>query len=159
MFRFPQPHPRGPSARRSALLAALTAALLAGCSTLGSPTPGITPAPDGKAPPTVDGNPRPPTLLVRSLGGSAAATEIARQLDSADLKKLMQTLELTRNHSPVYWRNEATAREFILSPQGGFGGGHGPCREFSIDVTTGGQTDRLRGTACQQIDAMWKLMR
>jgi len=152
MFRPSRPLRCGPAA-----LALLSAALIAACGTPGTPTPGVTPVPDGKPPAHADGSPRT-TLLARSLRGSPAATEIARAMDASDLKKTIQTLELTRNHTPIWWRNETSGREFLLTPLGSFGGEHGPCREFSVDVTTGKTTDRLHGTACQQVDALWKLM-
>ena len=180
MSRFPRPTPCGaapstvsptassfaPIAGRSpapfaapsaALLATLAAALLSACGTPGAPTPGVTPVPDGRPPAHADGRPRE-LLLARSLRGSPAAAEIAKAMDADDLKKTIQLLELTRNHTPVWWRNEASGREFLLTPQGSFGGERGPCREFTVDVTTGKTTDRLQGTACQQVNALWKLM-
>jgi surface antigen len=152
MFRFPRPVPRG-----AALFAALAAALISACGTPGAPAPGVTPVPDGKAPAYPDGRPRD-LLLVRSLRGPAAAAEIAKAMDASDLKKAIGVLELTRNDTPVWWRNEGTGREFLLTPRGSFGGERGPCREFTVDVTTGKTTDRLQGTACQQVDTFWKLM-
>jgi surface antigen len=156
MFRFPRPAPRG-AAPIAATLAALSAALACACGTPGAPALDVTPVPDGKAPPQADGRPRE-LLLARSLRGPAAAAEIAKAMDAGDLKKAIQVLELTRNTTPIWWRNEATGREFLLTPQGSFGGERGPCREFTVDVTTGKTTDRLQGTACQQLDTFWKLM-
>lgn len=147
--------PRHHGAVASAAL--VTSALFSACSTLGTPTSGVTPVPNGMPPPHADGRPRE-VLLVRSLRGSQAAAEIARAMDSTDLRKAIQALELTRNHTPIWWHNELTGREFLLTPRGSFGGEHGPCREFSVDVTTGKTTDRLQGAACQQVDATWKLM-
>lgn len=160
MFRFPRPAPRAAvplAALAAALFPALAAALLSACGTPGAPAPDVIPVPDGKAPPHADGRPRE-LLMVRSLRGPAAAAEIAKAMDASDLKKTIQLLELTRNHTPVWWRNEATGREFLLTPRGSFGGERGPCREFTVDVTTGKTTDRLQGTACQQVDTFWKLM-
>ena len=160
MFRISRPAPSGVAptgASITVLCAALAATLLGACGTPGAPTPGVTPVPDGKAPPQADGRPRE-VLLVRSLRGPAAAAEIARAMDASDMKKTIQQLELTRNHTPIWWRNETTGREFLLTPQGSFGGERGPCREFTVEVTTGKTTDRLQGTACQQVDTFWKLM-
>lgn len=158
MFRPSRPLLRGQAAPRgAAVLAAVAAALFSACGTPGAPTPGVTPVPDGKPPAQADGRPRE-ILLARSLRGSAAAAEIAKAMDAADLKKTIQLLELTRNHTPIWWRNETSGREFLLTPRGSFGGEHGPCREFTVDVTSGKTTDRLQGTACQQVDALWKLM-
>ena len=133
MFRPFRPLLRGQAAPRgAALLAAAAAALISACGTPGAPTPGVTPVPDGKPPAQADGRPRE-ILLARSLRGAPAAAEI-------------------------WWRNDSTGREFLLTPRGSFGGEHGPCREFTVDVTAGKTTDRLQGTACQQVDALWKLM-
>jgi surface antigen len=162
MFRSLRPHLRGQAAPHGATLlaaslAAVLATLLSACGTPGAPTPGVPPVPDGKPPAHADGRPRE-VLLARSLRGAAAATEIAKAMDAADLRKAVQTLELTRNTTPIWWRNEASGREFLLTPQGSFGGDHGPCREFGVDITTGKTTDRLRGTVCQQAGGQWKLM-
>lgn len=158
MFRLSRPLLRGQAAPRgTALLAALVAALISACGTPGTPTPGVMPVPDGKPPAQADGRPRE-ILMARSLRGAAAAAEIAKAMDAGDMKKTIQLLELTRNHTPIWWRNEATGREFLLTPQGSFGGERGPCREFTVDVTTGKTTDRLQGTACQGVDTFWKLM-
>jgi surface antigen len=158
MFRLSRPLPCGQAAPRGAAVpAALAAVLISACGTPGAPTPGVMPVPDGKPPAQADGRPRE-ILMARSLRGAAAAAEIAKAMDAGDLKKTIQLLELTRNHTPIWWRNEATGREFLVTPQGSFGGEHGPCREFTVDVTTGKTTDRLQGTACQQVDALWKLM-
>lgn len=153
MFRPSRPLPSGPAA-----LALLSAAFIAACGTPGAPTPDVTPVPDGKPPAHADGRPRT-VLLARSLRGSPAAAEIARAMDESDLKKAIHTLELTRNHTPIWWRNGASGREFLLTPLGSFAGEHGPCREFSVDVTAGNTTDRLHGTVCQQVGTLWKLMR
>jgi surface antigen len=158
MFRPSRPQLRGQATPRgAATLVALAAALISACGTPGAPTPGVTPVPDGKPPAQADGRPRE-LLLARSLRGSPAAAEIAKAMDAADLKKTIQVLELTRNDTPIWWRNETSGREFLLTPRGSFGGEHGPCREFTVDVTTGKTTDRLQGTACQHADALWKLM-
>ena len=156
MFRFHRPAPRG-AALFTAPAIALAAVLISACGTPGAPAPGVTPVPDGKPPAYPDGRPRD-LLLVRSLRGPAAATEIAKAMDASDLKKAISVLELTRNDTPVWWRNEGTGREFLLTPRGSFGGERGPCRDFTVDVTTGKTTDRLQGTACQQVDTFWKLM-
>lgn len=177
MSRFPRPParsmslpatpPNPPSAARgratsavlSSLAAALTATLLGACGTPGAPLPGVTPVPDGKAPPRADGTPRE-LLLARSLRGAPAAAEINKAMDAADLKKTVQTLELTRNYTPIWWRNEGSGREFLLTPQGSFGGEHGPCREFTVDITGANSktSDRLQGAVCQQTGGQWKLM-
>jgi surface antigen len=158
MFRPSRPQLRGQATPRgAATLVALAAALISACGTPGAPTPGVTPVPDGKPPAQADGRPRE-LLLARSLRGAPAAAEIAKAMDAADLKKTIQVLELTRNDTPIWWRNETSGREFLLTPRGSFGGEHGPCREFTVDVTTGKTTDRLQGTACQHADALWKLM-
>ena len=162
MFRSLRPHLRGQAAPYGATLpaaslAAVLATLLSACGTPGAPAPGVTPVPDGKPPAHADGRPRQ-VLLARSLRGDAAPADIAKAMDAADLKKAVQTLELTRNTTPIWWRNEASGREFLLTPQGSFSGDHGPCREFGVDITTGKTTDRLRGTMCQQAGGQWKLM-
>jgi surface antigen len=158
MFRPSRPQLRGQAMPRgTATLLALVAALISACGTPGAPMPGVTPVPDGKPPAQADGRPRE-LLLARSLRGTPAAAEIAKAMDAADLKKTIQVLELTRNDTPIWWRNETSGREFLLTPRGSFGGEHGPCREFTVDVTTGKTTDRLQGTACQHADALWKLM-
>ena len=152
MFRFNRPAPRG-----TVLLTALAAAFISACGTPGAPAPDVTPVPDGKPPAYPDGRPRE-LLLARSLRGPAAAAEIAKAMEASDLKKAVSVLELTRNDTPIWWRNEATGREFLLTPRGSFAGERGPCRDFTVDVTTGKTTDRLQGTACQQADTFWKLM-
>lgn len=145
----PCPAPR--RARRPAVAlipaAALALALLCACGS----GPTLSPAADAAG--------RPTTLIKRQLRGPAAAAEIERATDDSDRQKLWHALSLTRNPVPVGWRNAATGRDFVLAPLSGHAGAHGACRDFQLDVTHGGSTDRLLGTACEHEDARWRLLR
>ena len=80
-------------------------------------------------------------------------------MDAADKLKLAHVLELSNSSATVAWRNATTGNEFTLTPLRGRGGEDGPCRDFSVDITAKGVTDRLRGTACQGLDTRWQVLR
>ncbi|HSW06923.1 RT0821/Lpp0805 family surface protein [Aquabacterium sp.] len=138
---------RLPSRTRSACGLALAAALAACGSTADLPTA------------VSERGGRPQPLFASSRTGAEAALAIERVMDDADKLKLAHVLELSNSSTTVTWRNAQTGNEFTLTPMRGHGGEHGPCREFSVDATVKGITDRLRGTACQGSDTRWRVLR
>ena len=142
---FPARAPIGLGAVMAAVMTTVMAAALAGCGSRPS-APEFTERPSG-----------PPPLLSSSRTGAEAAVLIERAMDASDLLKVGHVLDLVSSSAPVSWRNPATGNAFTLTPMRGHAGNQGPCREFSVDATVAGTTDRLHGTACQGGDNRWRL--
>jgi surface antigen len=160
-----QPSTGHAKSRRRAGMSILAAAgsalalLLQGCGMLSTspspsdPVPARPPATDaarasGKAP-----------LLVSTRSGRQAALAIEKAMDSSDILKLGGVLVVAGSVVPQSWRNSASGREFTVTPMRGFAGDQGVCREFSVDVTANGQTERMDGAACQGSDQRWRVLR
>jgi surface antigen len=62
----------------------------------------------------------------------------------------------SRTGQSTTWVNPDTGYEYTVTPTRTFDQSGGPCREFSLNATVGGQSDQeLYGTACLQADGSW----
>ena len=69
-----------------------------------------------------------------------------------------EALNNNRTGQPTTWTNPDTGEEYTVKPTRTFEESGGPCREFELDATVGGEPDQtVNGTACLQADGSWKI--
>lgn len=105
-----------------------------------------------------------------ALIGALAGNQIGRSLDTGPRTALAtptdRTLESLPSNRPVPWRNPdaaptaaapAGAPLGTVAPIPGNAGAN--CREYQKTVTVGGEPRQGYGTACQQPDGSWRIIR
>jgi surface antigen len=78
-------------------------------------------------------------------------------MDNYDRMYASAALENVRTGVPSAWINPDTGYEYIMTPTNTYESGAGPCREYTLDATIGGETEKIYGTACRQSDGSWKI--
>ncbi len=100
---------------------------------------------------------RTAAIIVGTLAGAAIGGSIGRSMDETDRLKTGTTLETVRTGVSSSWRNPDTGVQYKVTPTRTFETHSGPCREFILDATVGGERDEVYGTACRQPDGTWKI--
>jgi surface antigen len=93
--------------------------------------------------------------MVGSVAGAAIGGSIGRTMDQTDRLNAAMALENVRTGVPSTWINPDTGYEYVMTPTNTYSGASGPCREYTMDATIGGQTEQVYGTACRQPDGSW----
>jgi len=96
-------------------------------------------------------------IIVGTLAGAAIGGSVGRSMDETDRLKAASTLETVRTGVPSEWRNPDTGYEYTMTPTRTYQTSEGPCREYTMDATIGGNTEQIHGTACRQADGSWKV--
>jgi surface antigen len=96
--------------------------------------------------------------VVGSLAGAAIGGSIGRHMDETDRINTSMALENVRTGVPSTWVNPDTGYEYVVTPTNTYESEAGPCREYTMDATIGGQTEQVYGTACRQADGSWKVV-
>jgi surface antigen len=101
--------------------------------------------------------------------GALAGNQIGRSLDQGPRTALTtptdRTLESLPSNRPTPWRNPDAAPAATGSAGPPLGtvapiqGNAGNCREYQKTVTVGGEPRQGYGTACQQPDGSWRIIR
>ena len=92
------------------------------------------------------------TLIGASIGGN-----VGRSMDQADRMKTAQALESVRTGRSSSWRNPDTGAQYTVTPTRTRQTAEGPCREYTVDASVGGQPERVYGQACRQKDGSWRV--
>jgi len=96
--------------------------------------------------------------MVGTVAGAAIGGSIGRTMDETDRINASATLENVRTGVSSGWVNPDTGYEYVMTPTNTYDSGTGPCREYTLDATIGGQTEQIYGTACRQPDGAWKVV-
>jgi len=103
------------------------------------------------------GSGRTLATIVGTMAGAAIGGSVGRSMDDNDRIMAARTLETVRTDVPASWVNPDTGYEYVMTPTRTYDAGTGPCREYSLDATIGGETQQVYGTACRQADGSWKV--
>jgi len=95
--------------------------------------------------------------------GALAGSEIGRSLDRAD-KMYMQKANQQAHQAPVgetvNWNNPESGHSGSITPvRDGYSSSGRYCREYQQTVMIGGQQEQAYGTACQQPDGSWEVIK
>jgi surface antigen len=104
------------------------------------------------------GDRRTAAIIIGTIAGSMIGRHIGQSMDDTDRMMTARTLNDARTGDSTSWVNPDTGASYTVTPTRTFEAGGGPCREFTLDATIGGQTDQdVYGTACLQADGSWLL--
>lgn len=104
------------------------------------------------------GSGRTAAIIIGAVAGSMIGRQIGESMDQTDRMYTAQTLYDNRTGQPRAWVNPDTGYAYEVTPTRTYETSSGPCREFTLDATVGGQPGQtLYGTACLQPDGSWKL--
>lgn len=92
------------------------------------------------------------TLIGASIGGN-----VGRSMDQTDRMKTAQALETVHTGRSSSWRNPDTGAQYTVTPTRTRQTPQGPCREYTVDASVGGQPERVYGQACRQQDGSWRV--
>lgn len=96
--------------------------------------------------------------IVGTAAGAAIGGNIGRHMDEMDRLHTTAALENVRTGVSSGWVNPDTGYEYVMTPTRTYDAGTGPCREYTLDATIGGQTEQVYGTACRQADGSWRIV-
>ena len=103
-----------------------------------------------------DGSGRTAAIILGTLAGSMIGQHIGQSMDDTDRLMAAQTLNDNRTGETRSWVNPDTGYSYNFTPTRTYENASGPCREFQLDATVGGQSDEdVYGTACLQADGSW----
>lgn len=95
--------------------------------------------------------------MVGTVAGAAIGGSIGRTMDETDRLNAAMALENVQTGVPSTWINPDTGYAYVMTPTNTYSGASGPCREYTMDATIGGQTEQVYGTACRQPDGSWQI--
>lgn len=101
------------------------------------------------------GSGRTLATIIGTVAGAAIGGSVGRSMDDNDRIMASRTLETVRTDIPASWVNPDTGYEYTMTPTRTYDEGTGPCREYTIDATIGGEKQQIYGTACRQADGSW----
>ena len=105
------------------------------------------------------GSGRTAAIIIGTMAGSMIGQQIGRNMDQNDRMYTAQTLTDTRTGETTRWVNPDNGNVYEVTPTRTFDTSSGPCREFTLDATVGGQPGQeVYGTACLQPDGSWRLV-
>jgi len=106
-----------------------------------------------------DGSGQTAAIIIGTMAGSMIGRHIGQTMDDVDRMKTAETLNNNRTGQSTTWTNPDTGEEYTVTPTRTFEESSGPCREFELDATVGGEPGQtVNGTACLQADGSWKIV-
>jgi surface antigen len=103
-----------------------------------------------------EGDTRTAAIILGTIAGGMIGRHIGQTMDDSDRMLAAQSLNDSRTGEPTTWVNPDTGHRYTVTPTRTYEESGGPCREFTLDATVGGQTDQnVYGTACLQADGSW----
>jgi len=96
--------------------------------------------------------------VIGAMAGGAIGGSVGRSMDETDRMNTAMALENVRTGVPSTWTNPDTGYEYVVTPTNTYESGTGPCREYTMDATIGGNTEQVYGTACRQADGSWQVV-
>nr|WP_297346994.1 RT0821/Lpp0805 family surface protein [uncultured Glaciecola sp.] len=103
------------------------------------------------------GNGRTIATVLGTMVGTTIGGNIGRTMDAADKLKLSHSLETVRSGVSTRWKNPDTGNYYTVVPTRTYQEGTQPCREYQLDATIGGKTEKVYGIACRTADGSWKV--
>lgn len=98
-----------------------------------------------------------PTALT-ALAGGLVGNQIGRDLNAKDRRAALEAeyraLEYGRTGQPVVWRGRSGRGEVVAGPP--YQVNDYDCRDYTHTITTKGQSETARGTACRRPNGTWK---
>jgi surface antigen len=95
-------------------------------------------------------------IIIGTLAGAMIGRHIGETMDDVDRMQTARTLNDARTGQSTTWVNPDTGYEYTVTPTRTFEESGGPCREFTLNATVGGEPDQeVYGTACLQADGSW----
>jgi len=95
--------------------------------------------------------------FVGTVAGAAIGGSIGRSMDETDRLNAAAAFENVRSGVSSTWVNPDTGYEYVVTPNNTYESDEGPCREYTMDATIGGNTEQVYGTACRQADGSWQI--
>lgn len=106
-----------------------------------------------------DGSGQTAAIIIGTMAGSMIGRQIGQSMDDVDRMKTAQALNDNRTGQSTTWTNPDTGEKYTVTPTHTFEQAGGPCRDFELDATVGGEPgQRVAGTACLQSDGSWKVV-
>lgn len=106
-----------------------------------------------------EGSGKTVAIIVGTMAGSMIGRQIGQSMDDVDRMKTAETLNNNRTGQSTTWTNPDTSEKYTVTPTRTFEESGGPCREFELDATVGGEPDeKVSGTACLQADGSWEIV-
>jgi surface antigen len=104
------------------------------------------------------GDGRTAAIIAGTLIGATIGGAVGRSMDANDRIHAAQSLEGVRTGVPTVWQNPDTGYQYQFTPTRTYETGAGPCREYTMVASIGGQNETVYGTACRQPDGSWRVM-
>ena len=106
-----------------------------------------------------DGTGNTAAIIIGTMAGSMIGRQIGQSMDDVDRMKTAQALNSNRTGQSTTWTNPDTGEQYTVTPTHTYEQAGGPCREFELDATVGGEPGQsVSGTACLQSDGSWKVV-
>lgn len=103
-----------------------------------------------------EGRGRTAAIIVGTIAGAMIGRHIGESMDDTDRMKAATVLHDNRTGQSTSWVNPDTGYRYAVTPTRTYEQSSGPCREFQLDATVGGQQNQdVYGTACLQADGSW----
>lgn len=103
-----------------------------------------------------DGSGQTAAIIIGTIVGSMIGRHVGESMDDTDRMMTARALNDNRTNQSATWVNPDTGYQYTVTPTRTYEESSGPCREFRLDATVGGQTDQdVYGTACLQADGSW----
>lgn len=103
-----------------------------------------------------DGSGQTVAIIIGTIAGSMIGRHVGESMDDTDRMMTARALNDNRTNQSATWVNPDTGYQYTVTPTRTYEESSGPCREFRLDATVGGQTDQdVYGTACLQADGSW----
>ena len=103
-----------------------------------------------------EGRGKTAAIIVGTIAGAMVGQHIGESMDDTDRMKTAMVLNDSRTGDATTWVNPDTGYRYTVKPTRTYEQSGGPCREFQLDATVGGQTNQnVYGTACLQADGSW----
>jgi surface antigen len=103
-------------------------------------------------------------VAIGAVAGGLLGSEIGKSMDDVDRQKAQlatqQALETAPSGTAVAWRNPDSGHYGQVTPQPAYQSNTGQtCREYQQEVTIGGKSETVVGTACRQADGSWRVVK
>ena len=103
-------------------------------------------------------------VAIGTLLGAFIGSEVGASLDRADQLYAEQTAVSALDSSPANttstWQNPDSGNSGTFTPYSAYSGNEGAtCREFEQTINVDGESQKAAGTACQQPDGNWKIIK
>jgi len=82
---------------------------------------------------------------------------VGQQMTAPDRDRVRLALEQNGNYEPTAWQGGQRGTLFRVTPVRTFDGAGGSrCRDFDTQATIDGRHQKIRATACRQVDGSWR---